>query len=77
MFMISRVETLKSEWKTNRWWWKVEWKGAISRVGDFKSMKNFCRRLNFPGKVSMKAVTSAMSSDGVLAIAAPKNSQES
>ncbi|XP_037777745.1 protein lethal(2)essential for life-like [Penaeus monodon] len=33
--------------------------------GDFKSMKSFCRRFNFPGKVDMEAVTSAMSSDGV------------
>nr|XP_027228823.1 protein lethal(2)essential for life-like [Penaeus vannamei] len=40
--------------------------------GDFKSMKSFCRRFNFPGKVDMEAVTSAMSSDGVLTVTAPK-----
>ncbi|XP_037777730.1 protein lethal(2)essential for life-like [Penaeus monodon] len=40
--------------------------------GDFKSMKSFCRRFNFPSKVDMEAVTSAMSSDGVLTITAPK-----
>ncbi|XP_037777748.1 protein lethal(2)essential for life-like [Penaeus monodon] len=40
--------------------------------GDFKSMKSFCRHFNFPGKVNMEAVTSAMSSDGVLTIMAPK-----
>ncbi|XP_037777732.1 protein lethal(2)essential for life-like [Penaeus monodon] len=40
--------------------------------GDFKSMKSFCRCFNFPGKVNMEAVTSAMSSDGVLSITAPK-----
>ncbi|XP_037777054.1 heat shock protein 22-like [Penaeus monodon] len=40
--------------------------------GDFKSMKSFCRRFNFPGKVDMEAVTSAMSSDGVMTITAPK-----
>ncbi|XP_037777747.1 protein lethal(2)essential for life-like [Penaeus monodon] len=40
--------------------------------GDFKSMKSFCRRFNFPGKVNMEALTSAMSSDGVLTITAPK-----
>ncbi|XP_063586989.1 protein lethal(2)essential for life-like [Penaeus indicus] len=39
---------------------------------DFKSMKSFCRRFNFPGKVAMRGVTSAMSSDGVLTITAPK-----
>ncbi|XP_063586974.1 protein lethal(2)essential for life-like [Penaeus indicus] len=39
---------------------------------DFKSMKSFCRRFNFPGKVAMEGVTSAMSSDGVLTITAPK-----
>ncbi|XP_037777742.1 protein lethal(2)essential for life-like [Penaeus monodon] len=45
--------------------------------GDFKSMKSFCRRFNFPGKVNMEAVTSAMSSDGVLTITAPKVIEES
>ncbi|XP_063587094.1 protein lethal(2)essential for life-like [Penaeus indicus] len=45
--------------------------------GDFKSMKSFCRRFNFPGKVNMEAVTSAMSSDGVLTITAPKVTEES
>ncbi|XP_037777055.1 protein lethal(2)essential for life-like [Penaeus monodon] len=40
--------------------------------GDFKSMKSFCRRFNFPGEVNMEAVTSAMSSDGVLTVTAPK-----
>ncbi|XP_037777057.1 protein lethal(2)essential for life-like [Penaeus monodon] len=40
--------------------------------GDFKSMKSFCRRFNFPGKVDMEGVTSTMSSDGVLTITAPK-----
>ncbi|XP_042864572.1 protein lethal(2)essential for life-like isoform X2 [Penaeus japonicus] len=44
--------------------------------GDFKSMKSFCRRFNFPGKVNLEAVTSAMSSDGVLTITAPKISEE-
>ncbi|XP_047473829.1 protein lethal(2)essential for life-like [Penaeus chinensis] len=39
---------------------------------DFKSVKSFCRRFNFPGKVVMEGVTSAMSSDGVLTITAPK-----
>ncbi|XP_047474073.1 protein lethal(2)essential for life-like [Penaeus chinensis] len=45
--------------------------------GDFKSIKSFCRRLNFPGKVNMEAVTSAMSSDGILTITAPKLIEES
>ncbi|XP_037777743.1 protein lethal(2)essential for life-like [Penaeus monodon] len=40
--------------------------------GDSKSMKSFCRRFSFPGKVNMEAMTSAMSSDGVLTITAPK-----
>ncbi|XP_042889718.1 protein lethal(2)essential for life-like [Penaeus japonicus] len=44
--------------------------------GDFKSMKSFYRRFNFPGKVNLEAVTSAMSSDGVLTITAPKISQD-
>ncbi|XP_047474990.1 protein lethal(2)essential for life-like [Penaeus chinensis] len=39
---------------------------------DFKSMKNFYRRFNFPSKVNMEAMTSAMSSDGVLTVTAPK-----
>ncbi|XP_063615939.1 protein lethal(2)essential for life-like [Penaeus indicus] len=39
---------------------------------DFKSMKSFYRRFSFPGKVNMEAVTSAMSSDGVLTVTAPK-----
>ncbi|XP_037777740.1 protein lethal(2)essential for life-like [Penaeus monodon] len=39
---------------------------------DFKSTKSFCRRFNFPGKVNMEAVSSAVSSDGVLTITAPK-----
>ncbi|XP_063586978.1 protein lethal(2)essential for life-like [Penaeus indicus] len=39
---------------------------------DFKSMKSFCRRFNFPGKVAMEGVTSAMSFDGVLTVTAPK-----
>jgi len=41
--------------------------------GGFRSTKSFCRRFNFPGKVDMEAVTSAMSSDGVLTITAPKS----
>ncbi|XP_042864565.1 heat shock protein beta-1-like [Penaeus japonicus] len=40
--------------------------------GTFRSSKSFCRRFNFPGEVDMNAVTSAMSSDGVLTITAPK-----
>nr|XP_027228852.1 alpha-crystallin A chain-like isoform X2 [Penaeus vannamei] len=40
--------------------------------GDYKSLKSFCRCFNFPGKVDMEAVTSAMSSDGVLTVTAPK-----
>ncbi|XP_042889735.1 protein lethal(2)essential for life-like [Penaeus japonicus] len=43
---------------------------------DFKSMKSFYRCFNFPGEVNMEAVTSAMSSDGVLTITAPKISQD-
>ncbi|XP_042889737.1 protein lethal(2)essential for life-like [Penaeus japonicus] len=43
---------------------------------DFKSMKSFYRRFNFPGKVNLEAVTSAISSDGVLTITAPKISQD-
>ncbi|XP_037777731.1 heat shock protein Hsp-16.1/Hsp-16.11-like [Penaeus monodon] len=40
--------------------------------GDFKSKKSFCRCFTFPCKVNMEGVTSAMSSDGVLSITAPK-----
>ncbi|XP_037777739.1 protein lethal(2)essential for life-like [Penaeus monodon] len=47
--------------------------GRVEREeGDFKSMKSFCQRFNFPGKVDMEAVTSAMSSDGVLTVTARK-----
>ncbi|XP_063586984.1 protein lethal(2)essential for life-like [Penaeus indicus] len=45
--------------------------------GDFKSMKSFWRRFNFPGKVAMEAVTSAVSSDGILTITAPKVTEKS
>ncbi|XP_063609825.1 uncharacterized protein LOC134783741 isoform X2 [Penaeus indicus] len=40
--------------------------------GTLRSSKSFCRRFTFPGAVDMNAVTSAMSSDGVLTISAPK-----
>ncbi|XP_047474849.1 uncharacterized protein LOC125029107 [Penaeus chinensis] len=40
--------------------------------GTSRSSKSFCRRFTFPGAVDMSAVTSAMSSDGVLTITAPK-----
>ncbi|XP_047474968.1 protein lethal(2)essential for life-like [Penaeus chinensis] len=47
--------------------------GRVEKEEDeFKSMKSFCRRFNVPGKVDMEGVTSAMSSDGVLTITAPK-----
>lgn len=43
--------------------------------GAFKSTKSFLRRFNLLGKVDME--TSAMSSDDVLTITAPKISKES
>ncbi|XP_047475011.1 protein lethal(2)essential for life-like [Penaeus chinensis] len=47
--------------------------GEVEKEKDeFKSMKSFGRRFNFPGKVAMEGVTSAMSSDGVLTITASK-----
>ncbi|XP_047474319.1 uncharacterized protein LOC125028831 [Penaeus chinensis] len=45
--------------------------------GTSRSSKSFCRRFTFPGAVDMNAVTSAMSSDGVLTISAPKASTNS
>ncbi|XP_063586986.1 protein lethal(2)essential for life-like [Penaeus indicus] len=45
--------------------------GRVEKEED-ESMKSFYRRFNFPGKVNMEAVASAMSSDGVLTITAPK-----
>ncbi|XP_047474080.1 uncharacterized protein LOC125028649 [Penaeus chinensis] len=43
--------------------------------GTLRSSKSFCRRFTFPGAVDMSAVTSAMSSDGVLTITAPKREE--
>ncbi|XP_037777725.1 uncharacterized protein LOC119574520 [Penaeus monodon] len=45
---------------------------AEKNDGALRSSKSFCRRFTFPGAVDMNAVTSAMSSDGVLTISAPK-----
>ncbi|XP_037777726.1 LOW QUALITY PROTEIN: uncharacterized protein LOC119574521 [Penaeus monodon] len=45
---------------------------AEKNDGTLRSSKSFCRRFTFPGAVDMNAVTSAMSSDGVLTITAPK-----
>nr|XP_027220441.1 alpha-crystallin A chain-like [Penaeus vannamei] len=45
---------------------------AEKNDGTLRSSKSFCRRFTLPGAVDMNAVTSAMSSDGVLTITAPK-----
>ncbi|XP_063609819.1 alpha-crystallin A chain-like [Penaeus indicus] len=45
---------------------------AEKNDGTLRSSKSFCRRFTLPGAVDMNAVTSAMSSDGVLTISAPK-----
>ncbi|XP_063613733.1 uncharacterized protein LOC134786967 [Penaeus indicus] len=45
---------------------------AEKNDGTLRSSKSFCRRFTFPGAVDMNAVTSAMSSDGVLTITTPK-----
>ncbi|XP_037777724.1 uncharacterized protein LOC119574519 isoform X2 [Penaeus monodon] len=45
---------------------------AEKNDGTLRSSKSFCRRFTFPGAVDMNAVTSAMSSDGVLTITGPK-----
>ncbi|XP_068247511.1 serine-rich adhesin for platelets-like [Palaemon carinicauda] len=43
--------------------------------GNSISKKSFCRRLTFPGLVKADAVSSAMSSDGVLTVSVPKKTQ--
>ncbi|XP_042889734.1 protein lethal(2)essential for life-like [Penaeus japonicus] len=45
--------------------------------GDFKSAEKLCRRFNFPGKANLEAVTSAMSSDGVLTVHSSQISKRS
>ncbi|XP_066965169.1 serine-rich adhesin for platelets-like [Macrobrachium rosenbergii] len=48
---------------------------AEKKDGHSISKKSFCRRFTFPGLVKADAVSSAMSSDGVLTVNVPKNKQ--
>ncbi|XP_042236009.1 protein lethal(2)essential for life-like [Homarus americanus] len=53
----------------------VEVEGRVEKQeGELKSNKSFCRRFNLPGVVNLDTITSAISSDGVLTIRAPKTS---
>ncbi|XP_064079484.1 serine-rich adhesin for platelets-like [Macrobrachium nipponense] len=48
---------------------------AEKKDGHSISKRSFCRRFTFPGLVNGDAVSSAMSSDGVLTVSVPKNNQ--
>ncbi|XP_066965175.1 uncharacterized protein [Macrobrachium rosenbergii] len=51
--------------------------GKVERKeGESVSTKTFCRKFVFPGLVNSEAVSSSMSSDGVLIITIPKKQQE-
>ena len=52
---------------------EVQVEGRIEKEEDGSvSMRSFCRSFHLPGVVDVDAVTSALSSDGVLTIKAPK-----
>nr|XP_053643461.1 uncharacterized protein LOC128696305 [Cherax quadricarinatus] len=51
--------------------------GSVEKQeGCFKSTKSFSRRFTLPGVVNVNDVTSALSSDGVLTITAPKSTSD-
>ncbi|XP_037777051.1 uncharacterized protein LOC119574033 [Penaeus monodon] len=45
---------------------EVVWRSSEKEEGDFKSMKSFCRRFNFPGKVDMEAGSTTSGTRGRL-----------